>query len=154
VSARLSGSELALTMGGSCHFAVYPYAGELPEPLHVDAQARAVARVPVGPSYELVVQGPNRFWYELSGSTAGPAVDVVLREGTLELVNYGRTPVTLRVHALRYGIRSTTIRMRAGQRRSLDWATDRGWYDLEVTAPDFRRRLTGRVENGRPGVTA
>jgi phospholipase C len=154
VSARVSGSELALTMGGSCHFTVYPYAGELPEPLHVDAEARAVARIPVGPAYELVVQGPNRFWYELSGSTAGPAVDVLFRGGTLELVNHGRATVTLRVHALRYSNRSTTIRLRGGQRRSLDWATDRGWYDLEVTAPDFRRRLTGRVEDGRSGVTA
>jgi phospholipase C len=113
-----------------------------------------VARIPVGPAYELVVQGPNRFWYELSGSATGPAVDVVFREGTLELVNYGRATVTLRVHSLRYGTRSTTVRLRGGQRRSLDWATDRGWYDLEVTAPDFRRRLTGRVEDGRSGVTA
>ena len=154
VSARLSGSELTLAMGGSCHFTVYPYAGELPEPVHVDAQARAVTRIPVGPSYELVVQGPNRFWYELSGSATGPAVDVTFREGTLELVNHGPHPVTLRVHALRYGTRATTVRLRPGQRRSLDWATDHGWYDLEVTAPDFRRRLTGRVENGRPGITA
>jgi phospholipase C len=133
---------------------VYPYQGELPEPLHVDAGARTVARVPVGTAYDLTIQGPNRFWYELSGTASGPEVDVVFREGTLELVNHGRHSVTLRVHTLRYGRRSSTVRLRGGQRRSLDWATDHGWYDLEVTAPDFRRRLTGRVENGRPGVTA
>jgi phospholipase C len=113
-----------------------------------------VARLHVGPAYEPAVQGPNRFWYELSGSTTGPAVDVLFREATLELVNYGRTTVTLRVHALRYSTRSTTARLRGGHRRSLDWATDRGWYDLEVTAPAFRRRLTGRVEDGRAGETA
>lgn len=78
----------------------------------------------------------------------------MFREGTLDLVNHGRPTVTLRVHALRYGTRSTTIRLRGGQRRSLDWASDHGWYDLEVTAPGFRRRLTGRVENGGTGVTA
>jgi phospholipase C len=154
VSARLSGGELAIAVGGDCHFAVYPYRGELPEPLHVVAGTRAAVRVPVGTEYELSVQGPNRFWYELSGTASGPAVDVVFREGTLELVNYGRATVTLRVHALRYGRRSTTVRLRGGQRRSLHWVTDRGWYDLEVTAPHFRRRLTGRVEDGRPGVTA
>ncbi|WP_199439787.1 phosphocholine-specific phospholipase C [Umezawaea beigongshangensis] len=153
-SALLSDGELALTLGGNCHFAVYPYRGELPEPLHVDAGARTAVRVPVGGAYELAVQGPNRFWYELSGTATGPAVDVVLRGTTLELVNHGRATVTLEVTALRYGRRSTKVVLRGGRSRSLDWATDRGWYDLEVTAPDFRRRLTGRVEDGRPGVTA
>jgi phospholipase C len=41
--------------------------------------------------------------------------------------------------------------------RTKRWETVEGWYDLEVTAqedPAFRRRLTGRVETGRPGVTA
>lgn len=60
------------------------------------------------------------------------------------------TTITLRVHALRHNSRTSTVRLRPGQRRSLDWVTDHGWYDLEVTGPDFRRRLTGRVENGRP----
>jgi phospholipase C len=148
VSARLSSGEYALTLGGDCHFAVYSYGGAAADPLHVDAGKRTVVHVPAG---ELAIQGPNRFWYELSGTAQ---VDVVFRDGSLELVNYGRAAVTLRVHSLRYGKRTTTIRLRAGQRRSLDWATDRGWYDLEVTAQDFRRRLTGRVENGRPGITA
>lgn len=152
VSARLSGTDLALTLGndgsGSCHFAVYSYSGSPTTPRHVDVTSRSVVRVPVA---DLVVQGPNRFWYELSGSAT---VDVMFRDGSLELVNYGRSTVTLRVHALRYTTRTSTVRLRPGQRRSLDWATNHGWYDLEVTAPDFRRRLTGRVEDGRPGITA
>jgi len=152
VSARLSGAELALTLGddgpGSCHFAVYSYGGAA-VPLHVDVTSRSVVRVPATES--VVVQGPNRFWYELSGSVA---VDVTFRNGSLDLVNYGSTTVTLRVHPLRYKGRTWTVRLSAGQRRSLAWATDHGWYDLEVTAPDFRRRLTGRVEDGRPGTTA
>lgn len=72
VSARLSAGELALTLAddgpGSCHFTVYPYGGELPEPLHVDVRSREVVGVPVSSAYRLVVQGPNRFWYELSGA--------------------------------------------------------------------------------------
>jgi phospholipase C len=81
-------------------------------------------------------------------------VDVTIRDGSLDLVNYGRATVTLRVHSLRYNGRTSTVRLRGGQRRSLEWVTDQGWYDLEVTAPGFRRRLTGRLEDGRPGVTA
>lgn len=147
VSARQADGTITLTLGGSCHFAVYPYRGDDAAPLHVDAGARTQVRVPAGP---LVIQGPNRFWYELSG--AAP-VDVVLRGTSLELLNYGQDTVTLRVRPLRYVGRARTIRLRGGQSRSLDWATDHGWYDLEVTAPDFRRRLTGRVENGEPGST-
>jgi phospholipase C len=65
-----------------------------------------VVRVPVA---DLVVQGPNRFWYELSGSAT---VDVMFRDGSLELVNYGRSTVTLRAHALRYTTRTSTVRLR------------------------------------------
>jgi phospholipase C len=153
VSARVSGTEVALTLGddgrGSCHFAVYSYGGAPTLPLHVDVATKSVVRLPAGG--ELVVQGPNRFWYELSGTAP---VDVLFRNGSLDLVNHGKATITLEVRALRYGIRTATVRLRAGQRRSLPWPTDRGWYDLEVTAPDLRRRLTGRVENGLPGVTA
>ena len=120
-----------------------------PHPCTWTWQRRSVVRLPAGG--EWVVQGPNRFWYELSGTAP---VDVMFRNGSLDLVNYGRTTITLRVHALRYGTRTSTVRLRAGQHRSLPWATDNGWYDLEVTAPGFRRRLTGRVEDGRPGTTA
>jgi len=152
VSARLSGAELALTLGddgpGACHFAVYSY-GSPATPVHVDVTTRSVVRIPATES--VVIQGPNRFWYELSGSVT---VDVTFRNGSLDLVNYGHTTVTLRVHPLRYKGRTWTIRLHANQRRSLTWATDHGWYDLEVTAPGFRRRLTGRVEDGRPGTTA
>jgi phospholipase C len=151
VSARLEGTEVVLTLGndasGSCHFAVYSY-GNAPAVAHADVTSRSVVRVPAA---DLVVQGPNRFWYEMSGSAA---VNVLFRNGSLELVNYGRSTVTLRVHALRYLARTSTVRLRAGQRRTLKWGTDCGWYDLEVTGPDFRRRLTGRVEDGRPGITA
>ena len=53
-----------------------------------------------------MIQGPNRFWCELSGSAA---VDVTIRNGSLDLVNYGRTTVTLRVRPLRYDGRTSTV---------------------------------------------
>ena len=34
--------------------------------------------------------------------------------------------------------------------------TTDGWYDVRITAdedPSFARRLMGRIENGRPGIT-
>jgi phospholipase C len=154
VSARLAGTELVVTAGGDCHLTVYPYAGELPEPSHVDVADGTEFRIPVGSAYDLAIQGPNRFWYQLSGTAAGPAVDAVLRDTTLELTNHGATAVSLRIAALRYGTADETVDLAPGARHTLDWPTDEGWYDLEITAPDFRRRLTGRVENGRPGVTA
>jgi phospholipase C len=168
VSARVAAGAVSLTLSdenaGTTPFAVYAYAGELPRPLHLVVAPTAVERIEV-PSggYQLAVQGPNRFWYELSGSLTGPAaaVDVRTRQAPhtllLELANHGEVPVTLTVRALRYGIRTQTVRLRPGQQRALPWDTDQGWYDVELTAtadPAFRRRLTGRTENGRPGVTA
>lgn len=49
-----------------------------------------------------------------------PAPLLMFRNGSLELVNYDPTTVTLGVHALRYGARTSTVRLRAGQHRSLD----------------------------------
>ena len=62
----------------------------------------------------------------------------------------------MRVLALGFGTRAVSYRVRPGTTRTVNWDTDQGWYDLEVTVlqdPSFRRRLTGRVESGRPGVT-
>lgn len=168
VSATVDGGEISLTLSddgaGATPFAVYAYAGELPRPLHRTVATTHVERITVpNDGYRLAVQGPNRFWYELAGSTSTPAagVDVRTRQTPhallLELANNGAAPVTLTVRALRYGTRTLTVRLRPGQQRALPWDTDRGWYDVEVTAtadPVFRRRLTGRAEDGRPGVTA
>jgi phospholipase C len=76
---------------------------------------------------------------------------------SLELENAGRTAVNLRLRALGYGDRSVRVRLAAGQTRTTAWETDQGWYDVEITAqedPAFRRRITGRVETGRPAVSA
>ncbi|MEV4644824.1 phosphocholine-specific phospholipase C [Saccharopolyspora sp. NPDC049357] len=149
----------------SAHFAVYPYTGEFKEPLHVDVRDEHVATVKAGDDYQLAVQGPNRFWFELAGSRDGRAAGVDVRsvpngrtrELRLEFRNAGTEDVVLRARALGYAPdESEDVRVPAGGVAGLDWPTDQGWYDVEVTTaqdPSFRRRVTGRVENGAPGVT-
>ncbi|GAA2757722.1 phospholipase domain-containing protein [Actinopolymorpha rutila] len=64
---------------------------------------------------------------------------------------------TLRLRALDHGDTDQTLRLAARDRRVVDWPTDDGWYDIEVQAvedPTFRRRLVGRIEDGRAGRTA
>jgi phospholipase C len=160
--------ELTLRNRGrsASHFAVYPYSGELELPLHRDVTREHRERVELaGDGFRLAIQGPNRFWYELAGSRRGAAAQVDVRGRTvpfrsvlaLELENAGQREVTLRLRALGYGRHDATVRLRRGRTRTITWDTDDGWYDLEVTADEdraFRRRLTGRVENGRPGVSA
>jgi phospholipase C len=172
VSARLDDSgELRLRIvnpgSASAHFAVYPYAGELEFPAHLDVRGEHVEPIQVGGAgYRLAVQGPNRFWYELAGSSSGAAAGVDVRgsseprrDGRLELTltNAGSEPVTLRLRALAYGTRTGAVELGAARSRTVSWPTSHGWYDLEVLVSQdasFRRRLTGRVENGAPGITA
>jgi phospholipase C len=150
----------------SAHFAVYPYTGEPALPAHVDVERELKQSLLfAGDAFHLAVQGPNRWWYELAGSKSGAAARVDVRPGavpfrsvlSLELENAGSRPVNLRLLALGYGGRTVRVRLAAGETKTRTWDTDEGWYDLEVTAqedPAFRRRLTGRVETGRPGVSA
>jgi phospholipase C len=160
--------ELELRNRGesAAHFAIYPYAGELALPDHVDVERELTRSVPLlGDAFHLSVQGPNRWWYELAGSKAGAAARVDVRARampfrsalSLELENAGIRPVNLRLVALGYGGGAVRVKLAPGETKTKSWETDEGWYDLEVTAqedPAFRRRLTGRVETGRPGVTA
>lgn len=160
------GVELSLRNTGtrSTHFTVYGYAGEVTEPRHVDVKSAETVRLPApNGRVDLIVTGPNRFQYELKGTTTGAAagVDVSVDRRTgdslhLELRNNGAAAVTLRLTSLQYRDRTTTVRLKAGARKPLGWETKNGWYDVEITAeqdPTFRRRLTGREENGRPGIS-
>nr|WP_202885177.1 phospholipase C, phosphocholine-specific [Actinopolymorpha cephalotaxi] len=171
VRTRLEGGgRLALTFTNegtaSAHFTIYPYAGEFGQPLHLDVLGSHVEQVQVaGGRYRLGVQGPNRFWYELAGTVAGAAAGVDVRVAEqpghgsrlrLLLNNASGTAVTLRLRALDHGDSDRTVRLAARSRRPVEWPTDDGWYDLEVRAvedPAFRRRLAGRIEDGRAGRT-
>ncbi|RJQ77749.1 phospholipase C, phosphocholine-specific [Pseudonocardiaceae bacterium YIM PH 21723] len=150
----------------SAHFAIYPYAGEFAEPKHLDVRGDHPEFIKItGSSYRLAVQGPNRFWHELAGSVSGAAAhlevavrSLPLRSGLIvALINGDQKPVTVRVRALGFGSQSDTVTLQPWQEKVLQWPTDEGWYDVEVTCdqdPSFRRRITGRVENGKPGQTA
>ena len=165
-SGAVDGEELSLRLGNSgaasAHFAIYAYEGELGDPVHVDVKGEHVQAVRIREEYRLAVQGPNRFWFELAGSRKGRAAGVDVRTNpgpgglALELRNSGAEAITLRLRALGYGREEREVRLAAGGAESLQWPTDQGWYDVEVSTPQdrsFRRRATGRVENGEPGVT-
>ncbi|OFI37388.1 phospholipase C, phosphocholine-specific [Arthrobacter sp. SW1] len=148
----------------STHFAVYGYAGEVTEPRHVDVKASETVKLPApSGSFDLIVTGPNRYQYELKGSTAGAAagvdVSVTGRSGDalhLELRNSGSSPVTLQLVSLQYKELGTTLKLQAGATKALAWETLSGWYDIEATVIEdasFRRRLTGCEENGLPGIS-
>ncbi len=154
--------EVRLSEAGTtgAPFAIYGYAGELPFPAHVFVAAGETSPttldVPAG-RWDVVVQGPNSFWYELAGSLEGTAgrVDVRVLAGSgspslrLALRNAGDARVTLDLHAGRPEDDLEGIRLEAGEARRLSLPTRRRWYDVTVTAREdatFRRRLTGRVE--------
>ena len=170
-SGARTGGSLNLVLGNAgdraAAFTVYRYGdlGARPTFHLVDPAGREVVSVPAAVDWDVVVQGPNRFWCELVGSATGPAAgidvrpSVVRRRATLglDLVNTGPTEVTLVLAARRYAGERRTVRVPAGGHKAVTWPTDHGWYDVEVTAAEdgtFRRRLTGRVETGRPTVTA
>ncbi|MGW1347243.1 phosphocholine-specific phospholipase C [Kribbella sp. NPDC002412] len=166
VSGFVADGKLTLTLGNkgaeSAHFAIYSYGGELPAPQHVDVRRDRVESIAVDGPYEFAVQGPNRFWAELAGTADGAAAGLDVRakqDGKsleLLLVNTSRKPLTLKVNARGYGSKTVTVELRGKQTRELDWPTDHGWYDVEVTTAEdtsYRRRLTGHLETGNPSIT-
>jgi len=169
VSATAQPGKLVLALGNSgtrsTHFTVYGYTGEVTEPRHVDVLGSQSVELPLGSgAFDVVVTGPNRFQYELKGTTAGAAsgVDVSVngRRGNkaveLEVRNNGATTVTLALQSLQYAPGRDSVKLKAGHSKKIGWDTMNGWYDVEITAaedPTFRRRLTGREEDGREGVS-
>src|SRR5262249_18805883 len=127
VSGTLDASgKLALRLANSgresAHFAIYPYAGEFPEPAHRDVRGTATETLSwPGDASRVVVQGPNRGWWELRGSRTGPAsgVDVQTRLRTwrsgaeFTLANSGRSAVTLRLTSSKGGP-TRVVRVPAG----------------------------------------
>ncbi|WP_067533945.1 phosphocholine-specific phospholipase C [Nocardia crassostreae] len=164
VSSALSGSTLTIGLSNTgksaAHFTIYPFAGEAEFPEHRYVLGAMDVRFPVTGRYDLVVQGPNGFWHELRGASAGPAAAVEIASEatysdpdlTVSLINHGKVTVTMTVIPRRYSGTHRTVVLTPGTERRLEWPTEQGRYDIEITTPDdpdFRRRLTGRVENER-----
>ncbi|MET3142351.1 UNVERIFIED_ORG: hypothetical protein ABIB13_002066 [Arthrobacter sp. UYEF2] len=149
----------------STHFTVYGYAGEFTEPRHFDVVGKQEVQIPLpGGIFDLIVTGPNRFQHELKGTTAGAAagVDVAVagrrgkKDVELELSNDGPSTVTLVLKSLQYVDGTENLTLKSGHRKKLGWLAAEGWYDVEITSPDdasFRRRLTGREEDGKTGIS-
>ncbi|MEI7057402.1 phospholipase C, phosphocholine-specific [Nocardioides sp. CCNWLW239] len=164
VALRKAGLTVSVSNEGSrgAAYQVYPFGGELtrPELLWVRSQASGEARLPVVDAYDVTVQGPDRYWHEATGSRLGAAAGISVghraaRQGLeLRFANSGDRAVLLAVEGP--DGKPRTVRVSAGGSATLGWPTDRGWYDVQVTAPDdttFRRHITGRIPTGSP-VTA
>ncbi len=153
----------------SSHFAIYGYEGAgTIRPVHLDVARRTTRTFQiVGPTYDVVVTGPNRFRRDFAGSTLGTASALVVSshqaedEQTIEvrLHNKGTSRLEVTVAPLAYSdLPPVSVVLRAGRRRTVEWPAGdaHGWYDLQITVADdssFRRRITGHLENGRPSVT-
>ncbi|MBF6052189.1 phospholipase C [Streptomyces eurocidicus] len=163
--------ELRNTGTASAHFALYPYAGEYPAPLHRDVRGTASVAVPLKKgAYRFTVTGPNGFRREYEGTARGAAarlrlvtrLDAARREVHLTLTHQGAeggAPLTLTLGADGYGAGAPrTVTLAPGASRTLPHAAGKagGWYDLVLTVaedPSFRRRLMGHIENGKESVT-
>ena len=159
-----SGVTVAIRNAGSvaAAYSVYPFPGSDTVPTQVTVAAAAVEKVVVR-SVDVVVQGPDRFWFELRGADAASlgAVDIVPvpEKATLRLQvrNNSSSKMRLSVKALAYKGDSKSVQLQPGKSRDVRWPTDSGWYDLEVTSdhdPKFRCRVTGRVDHPGKPVTA
>ena len=94
------------------------------------------------------------------GAATGVDVSVNGRRGNkaveLEVRNNGKATVTLILKSLQYAQGHESVKLKAGHSKKIGWETLNGWYDLEVTAAEdatFRRRLTGRQEDGQEGIS-
>lgn len=156
--------ELANYGSRSTHFALYSYAPTPADPQHVDVRDRTIKAIAATGPYQLAVQGPNRFWVDAAGTTTGAAHPIAVRllpaAGRLDLQitlhNTGKRTIALVLTALGYGSTKKQLALAPGQARLVSWPTAQGWYDVEVASPtdrSFTRRFTGRLENGRPGVS-
>ena len=68
-----------------------------------------------------------------------------------ELRNGGQHGIMLRLRSLGYVVHEQQVRIAAGGAQPLQWPSDQGWYDVEITTPQdttYRRRITGRAGNG------
>lgn len=116
-------------------------------------------------AYDLWVLGPNGFVRHFEGTTDDTGAEIDVRalapSGALKVRfhNRGIEDAVFVVTANAY--RTATpkrVRVRAGRStaKTIRLASSKRWYDFTVTVDGraaLRRRLAGRVENGRPSVT-
>jgi phospholipase C len=165
-SARRRARSVEITMSNtgtaSAHFALYGYLGEVAKPLHFDVlgMAREVLYFP-GPVYDLTLIGPNGFRREFHGGP-GDRVEVTSlidpETGVIEIAvqNTADTAAEVMIVPLAYGGSPRNLSLDARGAGRIPWQTSTGWYDLLLTVAgdsNYARRLMGRIEDGRPGIT-
>jgi len=122
-------------------------------------------------AYDLWVLGPNGFHRHFIGDTdlarkspaVNPELDVVARPRqnalTLVLKNAGNLACTFTVAANAYrNALPQSYSVPANTQLAVEWdvSPEQGWYDLSVTAAGkdkFVRRIAGRLETGRHGIS-
>jgi phospholipase C len=113
-----------------------------------------------GGKYDLAVYGPNGFYRQFRGSTAGNATNVVVEtkcDGAahgiaLSIANLGAARCEIEVRDLYTG-EMASFRLAPGQRSGRFWPLRRsyGWYDLVLSCDGdagFAQRFAGHVETG------
>jgi phospholipase C len=116
-------------------------------------------------AYDLEVYGPNGYFRKFSGNRQGSEPEIAVqydhKKGILhlELQNPGKAPiqVTIQSNAYDHGGPWTLLVPPHGKVKK-EWAlaNSGNWYDFSVKASvenSFARRLAGRVETGKPGIS-
>lgn len=98
---------------------------------------------------DLFVLGPNGFHRRLTGETVCFSVRIE-DSGALRIKNRTDAPLSIAMSDKAYGAVSETIRLAAGETRtlSLDLSPSHGWYDHAFEADGQTWRIAGHVETG------
>ncbi|MGW0606865.1 phosphocholine-specific phospholipase C [Streptomyces sp. NPDC002640] len=152
--------------GTAAAFLGYPLGAGTPHAWTVAAGATAEETVAHdGEGYDLQVQGPGWSTWTLRGRRTGPEVHLVeqprARQVKIECANPTGRRRTLLVgessHRRNAGDHVRKVVLAPGERRTVPLhLPEHGWYDVVVVDlddPAFLRRATGRLADGRPGVT-
>ncbi|WP_018156259.1 phosphocholine-specific phospholipase C [Demetria terragena] len=150
----------------SAPYAIYPFGGEAPEPVHctVAAGQREQVTLPtVDGRWDVVVQGPDRFWFEATGAESGAAAKATIEPRVtgsrlaFRIRNDRDSKVVFDVNSLAYQRKSRTIKVHRGRVEVVRWTVRDGWYDIEFICakdPSFRQRFSGRIQGAGRSVTA
>ncbi|HXJ00083.1 MAG TPA: phospholipase C, phosphocholine-specific [Micropepsaceae bacterium] len=115
--------------------------------------------------YDLTVHGPNGFFREFAGSASGSRTNLDIassydaNQGAIvtRVTNVGSTPCRVNVMNA-YSNEALSHQLTPGQSFTTRWPLDSSlnWYDIVIGVDgdmDFKRRLAGHVENGRPSAS-
>lgn len=152
--------------GAGATFTAYPGDDSAPRAWTVSAGRSADETVAYGADgYDLQVHGPGWSMWELRGAGVGGEAYLVEHPapGQVTVVCSNPSPTTRTflvgesAHSGGHGDRVETVTLKPGTSHTVRLRLpDHGWYDVVVVDrddPSFLRRMTGRLADGKPGVT-